>query len=182
MKKNINLLPVELQKKASVKTQRNLLMMLAGLIACTVLIVFTGFFAWIKICEYRLAHLDQSIATIMPKDALEKSYQQENLQMEKDLQNLEQIQEGRIDWTTILQDMNNHLPRDMWITGFSSQGGKVSITGLTADVSEIGVFIYELNQLAYFSDLSLGKTGEVTAGNLTLNEFSIVGTLVKGSE
>ncbi len=183
MKKNINLLPVELQKKVSEKTQKNLLMILSALIIGTVLIGFSCFFVYIKYCEHRLTALNGSIEDVVPKDAQEKYYQEENKKLETEISNLEKITQGRISWTTILEDMNNHLPRNMWITGFSyGQDKKIKITGLTMDVSGVGVFIYELNQLGYISGLSLEKIDEVQVGDMKLNKFFLNGTLVKGSD
>lgn len=183
MRKNINLLPVELRKKSSVKRQKNLLVVLTGLIIGTIVLGFFCFFGWIKILEYRLAHLEQDIMVVMPKDVLEKRYQEENIQLETELSNLEKIQKERINWTATLQDMNNRLPSDMWITGFTyGKNEQIIISGLTSNVADVGVFIYEMNRSKYASDLSLEWVNEAKAGDIVLNEFVLIGTLVKGSE
>lgn len=183
MKKNINLLPVELQKKSAVKTQKNLLMALTGLIIGTVVLVFFCFFGWIKFLEYRLAHVEQELRTVLPQDVLEKRYQEENTQMETELSNLETIRDAKINWSTILQDMNSRLPSDMWITGFScGKDEKIKISGLTANVSDVGVFIYEMHQSRHIADLSLDWVNEAQIGDIVLNEFALTGTLIKGSE
>ncbi|MEL7567495.1 MAG: PilN domain-containing protein [Dehalobacterium sp.] len=183
MKKNINLLPVELRKKSNVKRQKDLLTALIGLIIGIVLIGFFSFFGWIKFLEYRLAHVEEEMKTVMPKEVLEKRYNEENIQMEAEIKNLEKIQKEKTDWAVILQDMNNRLPSDMWITGFTyGKDEQIVISGLTANVADVGAFIYEMNQSKYTSDLSLKWVNEVKTGNIILNEFALTGTLAKGSE
>jgi len=183
MRKNINLLPVELRKKSTVKRQRNMLTILMGLIIATILIGFFSFFGWIKFLEYRLAHVEEEMKTVMPKDVLEKRYHEENIKMETEIKNLEKIQNQKINWAIILQDMNNRLPSDMWITGFSyGKDEQIVISGLTANVADVGAFIYEMNQSKYTSDLSLKWVNELKTGDIILNEFALTGTLVKGSE
>jgi Tfp pilus assembly protein PilN len=60
------------------------------------------------------------------KDVLEKRYQEENTKLKEEVSNLERLQQKRINWTMILQDMNNRLPDHMWITGFTYQMMKKS--------------------------------------------------------
>lgn len=183
MKKNINLLPAELRKKSSAKNQKNLMTILIGLIAGTVLIGFLSFFGWIKFLEYRIIHVEDDMRVMMPKDVLEKRYQEENSQMEMAIKNLEEIQQKRADWAIILQDMNNRLPSDMTITGFYfGDDDQIVVSGLTTNVADVGAFIYEMNQSRFTSDLALKWINEVKTEKVSLNEFALIGTLVKGSE
>jgi hypothetical protein len=48
---------------------------------------------------------------------------------------------------------------------------KIIISGLTANVAEVGIFIYEMNKSEYISNLSLDRVSEVKQGNLVLNKF-----------
>jgi Tfp pilus assembly protein PilN len=183
MRKNINLLPVELRKRAAVKRQKNILVILAGLIIGAVLFGFICFFGLIKYLEYQYAHMESKYMELMPKDVLEKRYQEENAKLKEDVANLEKLQQQKINWTMILQDMNSRLPDHMWITGFTYRNNeKIVISGLTADVAEVGVFIYEMSKSTYIKDLTLVRISEVVTENTVLNKFDLTGTLHKGSE
>ena len=183
MRNNINLLPVELRKQAAGKRQKNILALLAGLIIGSVLLGFICFFGLIKFFEYQYARVETDYMSLMPKDALEKRFQEENAKLKEEVAKLENLQQQRINWTMILQEMNSRLPDHMWITGFTYRNNEnIAISGLTADVAEVGVFIYEMSKSTYIKDLKLVGISEKIIGSTILNEFELTGTLHKGSE
>ncbi len=116
---NINLLPPELQKDASIdKGKLKKMLAIAG--ACLFVLVFYGGFL---MSVYRLGgeieEVKKEIAILEPQAKKFDQLLQERQQISKKADAMEKILITRVGIYTILNDINNNLPVDITITGLT---------------------------------------------------------------
>lgn len=179
MNNNINLLPVELRYGPGgdirgVGKKFFLMLALWGII-----VGYLGFTAWMLFEQRQLRQLENELSDLKPRYEKVRHLEEENKRLAMEIKEFKKIQKDRANWTDIFQAINNNLPQDIWITSFSTNQGKIEVKGMAANLATIGVFLYQLNQLPYFSSFSLDKATEVKVGQNLQTEFSLVGTLVK---
>ncbi|MGI6065462.1 MAG: PilN domain-containing protein [Bacillota bacterium] len=182
MNKNINLLPLELRQKRTGKIQEGIIKILSFTIIIVVLLGGLSYFGLIKSLEYRLGRIEEEFSILKPKLEQVKFYQNENEKMQAEIKDTESIERAKVHWSMILGLINDQLPKDLWITHFSfDQNRTISLMGIAANLSPVGVFLYKLNDLTCFDTIYLEKAAEIKQGDLSLTEFTLKGTLAKGS-
>jgi Tfp pilus assembly protein PilN len=182
MNKNINLLPKELRDNTT-KDQVDLMKLLLVLIGVTVFAGYTLFFGWIKFAEYRAVRLERQLTAIMPEKVEAENLQKENKLMEQEIIELTNIMQEKKRWSPFLTDINNRLPQDMWITDIScDQEKNFYMQGLADNLSTVGLFLFELNELSYFQELRLVRSKEIRVGTSILVDYVLVGKLIGGNE
>lgn len=182
MNKNINLLPPEL-RNSTTKNQIDLMKVLLVLIGVSVLAGYTLFFGWIKFSEYRSVRLERQLTSILPEKSEAETFQKESKRLEQEIVELTNITKEKKRWSPFLADINNRLPQDIWITNFTcDQEKNFQLQGLAGNLSTIGVFLYELNELPYFQELRLVRSKEIKVGTAILVDYVLVGKLAEGSE
>lgn len=183
MNHNINLLPPELRNSApsegGVPTKRFWIYIAAALF----IIGYGSFSLWMIYLDKKCEGLDAALMSIEPELKLVESYEKENTSLDKEISGLEEIQKEKISWAAILQDVNNRLPQDIWITDFIfDKSGQVRIEGVAGNISAIGIFLYQLHQMPYFDTFTMKQASEIKVGEVEQTKFSLIGTLAKGSE
>jgi len=180
MSKSINLLPPELRKDVGSEVRGSLKRIVLLSALAVGVVSYAGFLGWSFYAEMALKKVQRELDNLKPRNAQVQSYEKKNKELEERIALLETIEGKRVKWTAILQDVNNRLPQNMWITELSCDSeGKIKVKGLAADLSLVGVFLYQLNQLPYFSSFTLEKASEIKLGEVTQTEFSLTGTLKK---
>ncbi len=103
--------------------------------------------------------------------------------MEQEIIELTNIMQEKKRWSPFLTDINNRLPQDMWITDIScDQEKNFYMQGLADNLSTVGLFLYELNELSYFQELRLVRSKEIKVGTSVLVDYVLVGKLIGGNE
>lgn len=113
---NINLLPPELQKEASIdmgKLKKMLLVMAVGLI------LFGGYGSFLLSMHFRnseLEEIESRIVVLEPKAAKIDEYIKLQKQNTARINDLERLLHRRMSFYQILRDINNNLPVDIYLT------------------------------------------------------------------
>lgn len=183
MNNQINLLPPELRKHSVLESQSHLVKLTGVGVLVIIFLGYAVFGGWIKFQEYYCLKMKEELKSLQPKELLAESYEKENRNLSEEINSLEKIQQQKVRWTVMLQAMNDHLPHNVWMTKLTiDKDKKIQIRGITNNLADIGVLLYQLNGLSHFNDFTLEKAQEIKVENLSLTEFSLQGTWTKGRE
>ncbi|MGI6712977.1 MAG: PilN domain-containing protein [Bacillota bacterium] len=182
MKKTINLLPPELRRRVNVDV--NKFLKPTAIIALVVMVTISCLlFVWTFLLDWWLKSTSNNLERIKPQIEQIQDYQDENKRLQIEISELEKVQNSKVKWAGILLDITEYVPQNMWIANFSyDQNGKIQIKGIAANLATVGVFLNQIEQLSYLSNLSLEKFSEVKLGSVSQVEFTLSGILAKRSE
>ena len=167
-----NLLPAELQKDFEINT-RKLGTLAVATAAITIIVLFYISFL-IKI-YYLENDLEAKKSNLVQLQKIAKKVEEIRKEIDfltKEKDSLLKLKQERLVFTVILTDLNLNIPRNTWLTGINYNPGtrELALTGATRDSQEAGIFVYNLNNLPYFTKVMLNQTVRNDAGYF---DFSI---------
>lgn len=175
----INLLPPELRQDLPLDWKELLpFVLVCGLItlALTICLVFWGLNL---LLAKQSAGLDYQLVQLQPKIKQAEVVQANILKLENQKKQMKTILENRKNWSRILGNINDILPQDVWLTSLKvNEEGKLLLKGTVQELTSVGILVFELNKLPYFTKAELVKA-ETLTGIIT---FEVTAELEKGSE
>lgn len=163
----INLLPTELRQDLPLDWRGILPYVLVGgliILAFSICLVFWGFNL---ILAKQSAGLDYHLVQIQPKTKQAEVLQNNIVKLENQKKQLRTILENRKEWSRILGEINNILPQDVWFISLEvTEEGKLLLQGMAQDLISVGILVFELNKLSYFTKCELVKA-ETLAQTIT---------------
>ncbi len=175
----INLLPV---KEITAEVGRRQELLIAGL-SLVVTVALTA--ALFLFQSYRLYGLTKEA------DGLKKEVEALNVQLKEvgDLQQtvkaleqkikvIDDLSKKKVGPVKIMESLSLATPPRLWLTEFKESGGNLSITGLAVDNQTVADFLKSLATFAYFPNVDLVETTQVSEEGVPLKKFSIKSQLV----
>jgi type IV pilus assembly protein PilN len=171
----INLLPVRVSKKKEAGRQQLVIfaaVLLAGLVA-------NYFWAAsresdLKAREAKLALTREDIAQLERIIGEVKNIKDAQLELQKKLDVLERLKQGRSGPVRMLDELATVTPRQLWLSKMEEKAGAVNFTGSATSIDDVSEFMTRLKQSKYFTKVELKKTTAVkAAGRDRLVTFEI---------
>ncbi|MEG6615874.1 PilN domain-containing protein [Peptococcaceae bacterium 1198_IL3148] len=166
-----NLLPRDLQPQPAINKQRLMRMLTVALLGCFIAGSYIFLVIDIHLKQQMLTSLRQEASTGELATKKLVQIQKERQQNEEVINKLQQIISNNINWHDLLNDVNQCLPTDTWFTAISLSTIEAKddelpnqllvFNGNSTNLSSIGVFIYNLQQLTYFSGVYLDYAKEL---------------------
>ncbi|MFZ5688137.1 MAG: PilN domain-containing protein [Bacillota bacterium] len=182
MKREINLLPANLQRSPVLKTRSFSVTFLVILFLLLFLLGSVGFFFYLNSLERQIAQIQQELRILQPVVAKVQAIRKENKQKEQQIASLQSVLSEKIKWGQILSGIGDVMPKDLWLTTLKAdEAGSISLQGNATSLISIGLLQHQLNQLPHLEEVSL-RYAEITAvGDSTTLQFEMTGRLRQGS-
>jgi Tfp pilus assembly protein PilN len=183
----INLLPQDLQPPPVIDKNRLVRMLSLSLLVCIVAGAYIYLVIDYQLKQEVLAALRQEVSTGVLTANKVAEIKKERQQNEEVINELQQLISNNTNWYALLNDVNYCLPDDTWLTGVTKKDEDkktvLVFMGNSVNLSSIGFFIYNLQQLPYFSGVSLNyaKEQEIES-NSALLTFKISADFPEGEK
>jgi type IV pilus assembly protein PilN len=164
----INLLPKE--ERVSTRTiafpKAASLAPLAALVAVAAIVGVTAALEHAKVAALRsdVADLREEVRAIQPQVDRVKKLTAQREELERRLDVIRQLDEGRFLSVRVMDDMSREVPRYMWLTNVNQQGtAKVTVNGITFSNLIVADYMKRLERSPMFAgvDLSGTERGEI---------------------
>lgn len=178
---NINLLPVEIRKDLPIDWPKLLpKLILLGLII--ILIIFSLFFAiFVYSLKLNISKFDTELIHLQPQVAHALELKNEISQLQEQVATLESLEQKQSTWNELLWDINERIPLDLWLINFSADSDQtLTIVGQSLSFNSIGLFINQLNQSSYLSEVQLLGIETVSIAEHTVYNFELQARLSEG--
>jgi len=116
--------------------------------------------------EEQNATLEEKIGNIKNLDNLRAD-------VERKLQLVDRLQEGRFRSLTTLDAIARIIPENVWLDGIADHGSEIELTGLGESNRAVAVFMRKLDQSGIFANVRLGEINRVQVDGLPLRRFSL---------
>jgi len=116
--------------------------------------------------EEQNAALEEKIGNIKDLDSLRAD-------VERKLQLVDRLQEGRFRSLKTLGDIARIIPENVWLDGIADHGSEIELSGLGESNRAVAVFMRKLDQSDMFANVRLGEINRVKVDGLPLRRFSL---------
>jgi len=93
--------------------------------------------------------------------------------VERKLDLVDRLQEGRFHSLNTLYVISNMIPQNVWLNAVVDKGHDVSLSGLAESNKAVANFMRKLDQSPIFSDVRLGEINRVMQDGLPMRSFSL---------
>ncbi|NMA15501.1 MAG: hypothetical protein GX930_09765, partial [Clostridia bacterium] len=121
MSKSINLLPAELRQSARTEVRGSLKRIIVMIVALGTVLFYAGFSVWTFYLGKALEDTRTQMDEIRPRLVQVNKIKEENQNLKAEIAELEKVSQDRMSWASVLQDINRHLPQEMWITHMATE-------------------------------------------------------------
>jgi type IV pilus assembly protein PilN len=178
----INLLPVrEERRKANLRQ----LAVLMGVTVIGSAVLAAAFHVKMKgdvsDAQTRLSQTQQEIDRLKPQVDQVEHYRETKNQIEQKLDVIKRLDRSRSGPVHVLDELASHTPERMWLTKLRTEGGRISIEGMSLDNELVALFLTSLTDSAYFGEVELEETKAATLDGLKLNQFRLDAALTDDS-
>ncbi|MDG2303625.1 MAG: PilN domain-containing protein [Candidatus Binatia bacterium] len=117
---------------------------------------------------------------------LTKKYQETVLlerrqsELEAKLKTIDVLERQRRGPVHVLADLGDATPEKLWLTEMREAGGAATLSGRGLDNQTVALFMRNLEDSPYFSNVELVETKQVEDGQAKLKEFAIRSSVIYG--
>ncbi len=178
----VNLLPRERVRRAVISPRTVLLAGFAVLIA--ILVVLT---VYLNARNSRLAResaqVQVEIDALRPQVAQVQDLERSIAELREKQQLLQQLESTRVPWQTVLTEISQVIPRDIWLQGITTgQGGTISIAGRGLSYATVARFMLNLDASPVFDTVDLSTIAKTKVGTRDIVQFSLTARLTVPSK
>ena len=91
-------------------------------------------------------------------EAVKKSMEADQATMRSKIDTIQKLIADRTNPPKLLRSLASAIPKDVWLAEFKAGEKDVSFKGFSLDFNQIADFVKNLNESAYFTDLSIRNT------------------------
>ncbi len=173
----INLLP----KEERVSTRRVTLPKLgtmapiAVLVAVVAIVGATAALEQAKVSALKsdVSELRDEVRAIQPQVDRVKRLTAQREELERRLDVIRQLDEGRFLSVRVMDDASRQVPRYLWLTAMTQGGSRVSVTGVTFSNLIVADFMMRMERSPLFADVDLNTTYRGEIDDRDVVEFSV---------
>jgi Tfp pilus assembly protein PilN len=165
----LNLLPVECRRPHAVVFLSDMRIW-QGIGIGLLTLCFLGygvFLFWYQLTERHYQRLQRELQQVQP---LATRYDETRRQLdlwESQLSQIQEQQQERYHWSSLLANINDRLPAEVWLTNFTVRAdGNISIKGTSGSLAAIGIFINKLSRLSQLEQVRLVTAAGEGQGDL----------------
>jgi len=181
LKREINLLPVDLQKKPVMRVGRFRVSVLAVLIFLFVLLGSVAFYYYLTSLQRQISVIKTEMQSLQPVVAKIEKMRAEVTLKEQQITSLQLILREQINWGDILNEIGDGMPEDLWLTDLKAdEAGLFTLRGNASSLMSVGLLQRRLSQMPYFEEVSLRHSERIAADDNTTIKFEMNGRLRQG--
>jgi Tfp pilus assembly protein PilN len=181
LKREINLLPVDLQKKPVMRVGRFRVSFLAVLIFLFVLLGSVAFYYYLASLQRQISVIKTEMQSLQPVVAKIEKMREEVTLKEQQITSLQLILREQINWGDILNEIGDGMPEDLWLTDLKAdEAGLFTLRGNASSLMSVGLLQRRLSQMPYFEEVSLRHSERIAADDNTTIKFEMNGRLRQG--
>lgn len=181
MKREINLLPVDLQKKPVMRVGRFRVSVLAVLIFLFVLLGSVAFYYYLTSLQRQISVIKTEMQSLQPVVAKIEKMRAEVTLKEQQITSLQLILREQMNWGDILNEIGDGMPEDLWLTDLKAdEAGLFTLRGNASSLMSVGLLQRRLSQMPYFEEVSLRHSERIAADDNTTIKFEMNGRLRQG--
>lgn len=178
---SINLLPLELRQDLPINWPklwpRIILLGLILILLFLYIVFYISFFA----IYMQTSKLDKELIELQPQTRKALEIKREILSLKEQIDTLNSLNVKQTAWNKLLWALNDHVPQDLWLISFkNSSGQEVILKGQSLNFDSIGLFLNEINQLPFFSEVILTQTDTVLITEQIVYNFEFRAKLTEG--
>ena len=170
----INLLPVRAaQKKEKLRNQASVLVLCLLLVcaACGALSL-QQMWANDELSE-TIAALDNQNRELKKKLGEVANFDKKNQELQKKLDVLASLQAGKSGPVRLLDELITSMPKRVWLTQFTEQGGRIKLAGFGDNENTVANFMDRLEQSPYYRNVELNVTEQSAVGGIKMQKFTL---------
>jgi len=155
----INLLPVrEVRKRFEARQillQQLLVLILTG---AAIGVFHTRLSGQMDLTQARIHQMDKDIAQFKPQIEQVEGFKKKKKELEKKIEVIESLDRQRRGPVRILAELSDRIPDRVWLTSLETNGSQVKMQGESLDNELVAMFVKNLGESKYFSDVDLDGT------------------------
>jgi type IV pilus assembly protein PilN len=170
----INLLPVKKKKK-----HKNAVIQMVAM-GVVVLVTLGANWIWVMYYESQVEAQQTKISENTAEiERLKKIIGEVNeLEKQKGLLRdqlavIDKLERGKRGPVHVLDELSTHIPKRVWVTQFVERGGRLDLSGVGLDNSDISEFLRALQKSKYFTNVQLGFTLSTVKNGVSIYQFQI---------
>ena len=103
--------------------------------------------------------------------------------VERKLEIVDRLQEGRFHSLTTLHEIAQLIPRNVWLTSITDSTTEIALIGMAESNKAVANFMRQLDQSPIFSNVKLLAINRIDLGGMPVRQFSInLSRIEKGAE
>jgi len=174
----INLLPRERIRRVAVAPR-----ILVGLVAAVVLAGLTLVTIWMNVrnalVRSQIVEVNARIEVLKPQVAEVEALQRQINEARRKEQILRQLQEARIPWERVFNELRKILPADVWLNRIDAKGdGSLSFEGVGLSYESVARFMVNLNASSVFTSADFNVASKTTVEKREAVNFKVTARLV----
>jgi len=124
--------------------------------------------------------LESDITRYKPQEALVAQFRQKKSDLEDKLEVIKGLDRARSGPVRMFDELANQTPERLWLTGLTTNSGRLKLEGSSLDNGVVADFLRALNTSDYFANVDLLKTGGGSSpvDGVQLVRFEITADLV----
>lgn len=181
----VNLLPREEQARSTSSPGPNLGALAPFAIIPLVLgiIAVSAFLERTKLTALRqdVAEVREEVRAIQPQVDRVNRLTAKREELERRLDVIRQLDEGRFMSVRLMDDLGRHIPRYLWLTNMTQAGpGQVTVSGVTFSNLIVADMMMRLERSSMFGPVDLTQTERGEIGGREVIKFSVVTSMIDG--
>ncbi len=178
----VNLLPRERVRRAVISLRTVILAGFAVLVA--ILIAFT---LYLNARNSRLAResaqVQVEIDALRPQVARVQDLERSIAELREKQQLLQQLESTRVPWQTVLTEISQVIPRNVWLLQLSAvQGAGITLSGRGLSYATVARFMLNLDASPVFDAVDLSTISKTKVGTRDVVQFSLTARLTVPSK
>ncbi len=178
----VNLLPKERVRRAVISPRT---VILAGFAVLVVILI--AFTLYLNARNSRLAResaqVQVEIDALRPQVARVQDLERSIAELREKQQLLAQLEAARVPWQTVLTEISQVIPRDVWLTQLSAtQDGAVTLQGRGLSYSTVARFMLNLDASPFFDTVDLSNISKTKVGSRDVVQFSLTARLTPAAK
>ncbi len=155
----INLLPVrEARRKADIRQQLMQLVLVLILVASVLGFADSRINSQISTSSRRIIQMEADIKQFQPQLDQVAAFRKKKTKLEKKIDVIEGLDRARKGPVRMFDELSNHAPERLWLTGLSTSGSRIQLKGESLDNELVALLLHAMGESAYFDMVDLDST------------------------
>jgi len=175
----INLLPVrEARRKADLRQYVMQLLLVVIVMMGGVGLFHSRLVDRIDRTQARVSQMQSDIDQFKPQLAQVAAFKKRKSELENKIEVIDGLDRARSGPVRVMDELALSTPDRLWLTGVTTKGDVITLTGQSLDNELIALFLRRLGESDYFTNVDLGSAKLGKDGGLKLVKFDITARLV----
>ncbi|NCP02326.1 MAG: PilN domain-containing protein [Deltaproteobacteria bacterium] len=170
----INLLPVRAaQKKERVRAQMSILVLSLVAVSLACGAEYYRMSSSLDAKRREIAAVDAQVNQLKKEIGEVSRYKKEQEALQKKLEVLQVLKDGRSGPVHLLDELNRALPDKVWLTSYSINGAAANLNGIAVNEDAVASFMERLGASPYYTGVELKGISQLVQNGIKLQKFTL---------